>query len=785
MLRCTVILLMLAAVVTTSGCGLSHNPSYFPYLKLPGDIIRTHPKPPGKGYFADFDPHARSLVVCPGEGASPVRGQVVLIATIYDEKNQPRRNRRVEWMLEGAGNIVEVDESGYFPGRGYKVDNKYAVSFTDYCEHRITRGNDNPNDDFMIRPGQSWCVITSAVEGDTHVTVYAPGIHNWEKNKIHVTRHWIDAQWVTPAPCAVPSGAPALLTTTIRRHSDNQPLAGYRVRYRLLDGPPAAFLPARGQEAVAVTDERGNASVQLLQTTPGPGCSRVGVEIIRAPDPTATSAPAITIHSAETKVDWQSPGLALDIDGPPALALNEEGRYVITLRNTGQLASRATNVRHILPASTQLVRAEPPASIQGGQLTWALPELGAGQTRTLEVVLRQTQPIRSDHRVSAASAEGLRDEKIIATLGTQPGLKLAVVGPRGGAVGVPLNYKLTLSNPGTGAATDLVLRATFDAGLESETGANPIELRLPEPLGPGLTRDIPLSLTPRQAGAMVVRVEALAAGNLRERSETLVEVKRAGVTINVTGPRMRFAGRPLTWNVEVTNPGALPLANTIVRQALPAEVEFVSATAGGQLTGRDVVWNLGVLKPGERGSVQLTVNAVALTSNSLTRALVTADPQVEGGTATPASLVVPSSSAVRAQAEAALEVRGVPSFRLDVTDEKDPLEVGGRMRYRIEVTNQGTLRGSGVQVTAAAPRLVRVLGASGPAGHRVDGDRIIFEAKDGLEPQQTWVYFVEVEALQAGDARFHTELRAGTLAQPVVVQQSTTIYAPFSPLRSP
>src|SRR5438067_8225672 len=221
--------LQILLLIGASGCGFSHNPSYFPYLSPPGDIIRTHAKPPGKGYFADFDPHAQSLVVCPVEGASPVRGQVVLIATVYDENGQPRRNRRVEWMVEGSGNIVEVDESGLFPGRGYKVDNKYAVSYTDYCEHRITRGNDNPNDDFMIRPGQSWCVITSAVEGDTHVTVYAPEIHNWEKNTLHVTRHWIDAEWTMPVPCAVNAGSPSVLTTAVFRHTDRQPLAGSRV----------------------------------------------------------------------------------------------------------------------------------------------------------------------------------------------------------------------------------------------------------------------------------------------------------------------------------------------------------------------------------------------------------------------------------------------------------------------------------------------------------------------------------------------------------------------------
>src|SRR5947208_10125794 len=102
-----------ALLPALAGCfGVSQNPSYFPYLFPTGDIIRTHAKPPGKGYFADFDPHAVHLVVRPLDSTNPVQAHKVILATIYDEKGVPRRKRRVEWMLEGVGNIVEVDESG-------------------------------------------------------------------------------------------------------------------------------------------------------------------------------------------------------------------------------------------------------------------------------------------------------------------------------------------------------------------------------------------------------------------------------------------------------------------------------------------------------------------------------------------------------------------------------------------------------------------------------------------------------------------------------------------------
>src|SRR5262249_40101679 len=151
--------------------------------------------PSGFGYFADFDPYACRIEVRPKTVSTSVGAHQVLIATIYDKDGQPRRGRRVEWMLEGKGHIVEVDESGVAPGRGYKVDNRYAVSYTEYFEHIITRGNNDASDDFKVRPGQSWCVVSSPVEGDTQITVYAPEIYNWDHNIVTVQVFWLDVDW--------------------------------------------------------------------------------------------------------------------------------------------------------------------------------------------------------------------------------------------------------------------------------------------------------------------------------------------------------------------------------------------------------------------------------------------------------------------------------------------------------------------------------------------------------------------------------------------------------------
>ena len=234
------LLLLAALAACASGCfGGNSNPSYFPYLLPFGDVIQTHAKPISPGYYANFDPHAVRLEVRPLESTNQVRTQYVLIATVYDEKSVPRRDRRVEWMLEGVGNLIEVDESGVTAGRGYKTSPKHAVSYTAINEHSFTRGNNNPADDFVIRPGQTWCVISSAVEGDTHITAYAPGIANWDKGKVFVTCRWVDANWEFPPPASARAGSEYVFTTKIFRHTDQQPLAKYRVRYKILDGPAA------------------------------------------------------------------------------------------------------------------------------------------------------------------------------------------------------------------------------------------------------------------------------------------------------------------------------------------------------------------------------------------------------------------------------------------------------------------------------------------------------------------------------------------------------------------
>jgi uncharacterized repeat protein (TIGR01451 family) len=761
--------LAMAVCTLCSGCfGWTQNPSYFPWLLPTEDIIQTHAKPPGFGYYANFDPNAVRLEVRPLTQTNPVRTQLVLVATVYDANGKPRRNRRVEWVVEGAGHLVEVDESGCAPGRGYKVDSKYAVSYTNYREHRITRGNADPGDDFVIRPGQTWCVITSAAEGDTYVTAYAPGVYNWEKSRVFLSYHWVDANWEFPPPAKVRAGSEHVLTTTVFRHTDHQPLANYRVRYRILDGPPAVFLPSRTQEAVVVSGLEGHANVAIAQQAPQLGINHISVDIIRPPDPTAPSGVGLPLATGKTSVEWLAPAVVLNHEGPPTAAPGQEITLTTRVQNTGQIESRAMTVTVPLPDGLRYLRSQPPAVLDGRQLIWTLGLLPPGQTHTVQATYQAQAPGLVTSVASVQTEEGLHDEKRLTIQVTQPQLKLTLDAPPTGVTGVPVTYHITVTNPGSGPATNVKVTANFDPALKHETGAQTVNQTLAQ-LGPLESRLLQpeLVLTPQQAGRFKTAVVATADGGLKDQAEHFLTVQQARLGLGVVGPQSKVADRSVEWNIKVLNPGEVALNDVTVHDRLPPELLFEGASQGGVLNNGEVLWTVGTLAPHSERILQVTTRTGKTPGKTIHTVTATAAPNL------------------REQAQATLDILGSPALNLEVVDIGDPAEIGKQVSYQIDVTNPGQLPANQVEIKATVPAEMQPLAGNGPTPAKIIGQVVTFGKLEALQPGQTVRYNVEVRAVKPGDVRFRVELRSLALQSPVREEESTTIIDPSMPIGPP
>jgi uncharacterized repeat protein (TIGR01451 family) len=761
--------LCLAALFVCAGSGCNtHNPAYFPNYFFPfGDISPTHAKPGGPGYFNNFDPHAVRLEVRP-IGASDcnivnqVRTQHVLLATVYDDKNQPRRNRRIEWMLEGVGNILEVDESGVLAGRGYKTNNKHGVSYTACSEHRLNRGNTNAGDDFMVRPGQTWCSVTSAVEGDTHLTVYAPGIHDWEKNKVYTTIRWVDVIWEFPQPAQARFGSEHVFTTRLYRATDKQPLANYRVRYRILDGPAALFLPSQTTDFTAISDLAGNAQVAIKQAAPVQGVNRIGIEIIRPPDPNAPSGSGIVIARGETSVEWMAPNVALNHTGPASAVLGQDISYATTVQNTGKIESQGITITAPIPEGLQYVRSQPPAFSDGKQLVWTLGVLNPGQSQTVQAIYKTTRQGTVTSSAIMQTAEGQRDQKDVVTQVSVAALKVSITGPATAVVGQPITLQMNVTNPGSGPLENVLLTAQFDPNLQHQQGVNTLNNQLGT-LAAQETRTAQLVLVPKAAGRLATRVIATA-NNLSDTAEHVVTVQEPQMVLEIDPRNRCYAGRNVDWVIRVKNPADAPLANVMVRDKLPPELQFISASQQGQHQNGEVVWNLGELQPREERVLQLTTKCVNITKQAVK------------------TVTAASESGVRKEAQAGIEIFGLAALTPRLVTQGGPAEVGKKITYQIGVTNQGNVPADDIEVRVTIPAETKFLSAKGPTADKenVVGPLIVFPKMTNVAPGQQLVYIVEVEAVRpVNDTRCRLEVRSPILVGgPLIEEETTRIFDP-------
>jgi uncharacterized repeat protein (TIGR01451 family) len=745
--------LVLTLLASGTGCYFfspSQNPAQLWWGAIPnGGIYETHAKPAGKGYYANFDPYACRVEVRPKTYTQPVGGLQVYIATVYDNQGNARRGRRVEWYVEGKGNIIEVDEGGLHPDRGYKVTEKYGVSYTSYFEHEFDRGNADPSDDFVQRPGQTFCIVSSPVDGETKVTAYVPAIHDMDKNRVTVTTFWLDAAWRVPVPQQ--ARKQAQLITKVFKNSDSQPLQGYRVRYRVLDGStaPAVFVNSGAAEAEAISDPLGNAVVTLRQLNREPGITRIGVELIRPPDMGAVTGTGIVVLRGETQVEWVGSGLTLSKIGPPAVSVNSDFDYQLTVTNTSRSPSDALTIEDDLPPGLQFVSAvPPPVATDGNRLVWTQLPLPPGGSAAINLKVRATRPGQYNNKARVVDADRtVGAEAFFTTNATSPGLRLNVSGPQTAFVNGDVTFNISVENTGDAPATNVIVSNEFDDGFVFYYQGQPRAERKaqlePITLQPREVRPLPLVLRATKPGTLQLRVVATADGALRDEASAQVNVTRLGLGLQQRGPQVRYVRGKFIWEILVQNTNDQPIDNVVIRDQLPPQVTLVRAYDNGQQQGNEVVWNLGRIEAQGLRRLRVEVEAQNVTPKTTNLVTATYGPNLQE------------------RSELDIELRGIPALLMlaEQTDRKGTINVGDTTSYAVSFNNTGSAKVGRLVLRVKTSTELKVLRAVGPDGKPalVQGDLLIFQQIDDLLPSQTINYTLELEGVAAGDGRLHLE----------------------------
>jgi uncharacterized repeat protein (TIGR01451 family) len=451
----------------------------------------------------------------------------------------------------------------------------------------------------------------------------------------------------------------------------------------------------------------------------------------------------------------QTPQVAVEKRGPREIQVGKPARYEIIVRNVGTATAHDVNLRDAVPRGTSLIAPTPPAAPaeQASDLVWTLGELPpGGEARVLMELMPETEG-----EIGSVASVSFRADATMRSVATKPQLAIDCPAPKSVRIGGDIPVTLTLSNPGTGAATGVVLEGYLPDTVSHRSGSE-LEFDVGQ-LRPGETRTIDLVLGTRSPGRPPLRLVARADGGVETKLEVPIEVTAPTLEIAIDMPNRRFLQRPATCKLAMVNSGTAAARSVELAAQLPSGMKFVKANNAGWHDARTnrVLWNLEELPAGETGTVEMVVMPVDAGEQ---RILVAAR----------------STDGPAAQAVHSCQVEGLAAVSYHVADSEDPVEVGGVTEYVVRVANEGTKAATGVQLAATLVGDLEPVDASGPGGHRVENLTVIFEPLAKLGAGEEAVYRVRARGLRAGHQRIQVRLVSEDQPNPITKEETTSVY---------
>ena len=466
--------------------------------------------------------------------------------------------------------------------------------------------------------------------------------------------------------------------------------------------------------------------------------------------------------AARPVADPPAPVVRIQVRVPADAPPGDDLKYVLHVQNTSAADAHAVTVRNPLPDGATFVRADPkPDDKQStaGQLVWAFGTLKAGQSKSIELVLK---PKDGAKEVRNRAYVRFEHGEEVATRLAAPGLKVTKAAPKEAVRDEPFAVRVVVENAGRVPAENVRVVETVAAGAEVEPVTaggrrTKVDGQWEWDIGtlmPGRRQVIEYRLTPKLAGEAVTSTNVPAARGVQETAEAKTRVLVPGLSLKLTGPTGPVpAGEAAEYEITVRNTGTVAAANVRVSGTIPADVKLTRKTEGGQLARDAVVWAVPRLEPGEARAFRFAVRAGTTGRRTFGAAATDARKQ-------------------RDAKEVATLFQGTAALVWEQTFDAPTLAVGRPGLLTVRVRNTGGEAARDVRVEVDLPDRVSFVEAT--PKHRADRE-VRFPA-DAIPAGGEKVYTLTYRADRAGEAAFRMRLRADALGdRPVEAEKSVTV----------
>jgi uncharacterized repeat protein (TIGR01451 family) len=415
-----------------------------------------------------------------------------------------------------------------------------------------------------------------------------------------------------------------------------------------------------------------------------------------------------------------SSSLMVEKLAPAEIAAGQATSYQIKVTNISSSTLENVMINEAIPQGFSMTNSQP----AGNNGVFNLGSLAAGESKTITV---NGSFSKAGSYGSCATASFTIPVCMTVNV-VSPALAITKSSPATSLLCDSWPVKLVVTNSGTGTARGVSVKDQLPAGLTSD-GKNMVEFPAFD-LASGASREFTFNVKADKIGSYNNNATASAQGGLSATSNnTVTAVSAPMLTIDKQCPTQIRQGRPVTYNIVVTNTGNAPAANTVVRDPIPAGATFASATEGGALSGGAATWNLGTLAPGQSRTVSLTINAAAGTINNEAFASATCAAEVKDG--------------------CAVSIQGVPDIGTGVEDFDGVRLIGDNHEFTYTVKNQGQINLTNVKMVATFDAGLQYV-SSNAAGAQGAGQTATFNIGT-LAVGQTVSFKFTAKGTRAGD----------------------------------
>lgn len=452
--------------------------------------------------------------------------------------------------------------------------------------------------------------------------------------------------------------------------------------------------------------------------------------------------------SGAARLPYASP-ISIEKTVPSEVAVGSDFEYRLVVRNTTNTTFRNVTVTEEFSPNFALSAAGPKTSqLSNTQATWQISQLGPQQSQVIRIIGKA----KTAGSIQGCSAVTFSPHLCTVVNATQASLRLVKAAPAEIGICDRIPIRFTVTNIGSSVARGVVIH---DEGLRNTQGL-PLTLNVGD-IPSRQARTVEAQLTPNRVGRFSSKAIATGAGGIRAEATSSTNVTQPVLAITQDGPGRVFLGKDATFNITVTNKADCSAMETVVEQHLSPGTKVTGVSAGGQVNGNRVAWNLGTLGPNQSRRLSMTIQQ---TTAGVFTGIATAK----------------SRCAKQVSVASRATAKGIPAILLEVMDATDPIEVGQDVTYVIKVTNQGTAPGTNIVVKCDLEATMQYMGSEGATNASVVGNTVSFAPLARLAPKAAATYRVRIKATRNADARFTTALTSDQISRPVTETEATNFY---------